>query len=114
QRFSGDCSVWRGLHEVTAEPEEELPFAITHGTDGIDRIPAVLTMRIEPELALDGIEEMLRHSFPDTHRAIALHIGMSTHRHHTGASLSDVSLRQRKIDDLLDGCHSVAVLCQSH
>ena len=50
----------------------------------------------------------------DAHRAVALHVGVATHRQQPSAWLPDVALRQRQVDDLADSGHCVVMLRQAH
>ena len=113
-RLDGDAGVRRGLHEVAAEPDEDLGFAVAEGANRIDGVEAVFARRIEAELLLECVQEMLGRLLPDAHRPIALNIGMTAHRAQARTTLADIALGEGNIDDFLDRRDRVVMLGQPH
>src|SRR6185295_18484336 len=60
------------------------------------------------------IQEQLGWPFPNTNRAIALHVAVTTHRTEACARFSDLATQQHQVDDLLDVRDGIAVLRESH
>ena len=104
----------RGLDEVAAEADEDVGLAVPQGPDRVDGVVAVLARRVEAELGLQRVQEVLRRPLPDAHRPVALHVGVAADRQQSGARLADVALGEGQVGDLLDGGHRVAVLGQPH
>jgi hypothetical protein len=68
----------------------------------------------EAELTPELRHEVVVHPLPDSHGAIALHVGMPAHRARSGALPADMSAEQQKIHHLLNGGDRVLVLGQPH
>ena len=89
-------------------------LAVAQRADRVDGVEAVLARRVEAELLLQRVEEVLGRPLPDAHRAVALHVGVAADREQPGAGLADVALREGEVGDLLDGGDRVAVLGEAH
>ena len=63
-RLHGDVGVRRGLHEVAAETDEDVGLAVPQRADRIDGVQAVLAGRVEAELLLQCVEEVLAAAAP--------------------------------------------------
>ena len=99
QRGLGDRGVRSRRREVAAHAHEHLGPAVAHGADRIDGVDTVLTRADDAEALVEGGKELLGHLLPDAHRAIALHVGMSTHRAQSGAGLADHPAHQQHVGD---------------
>src|SRR5258708_11309780 len=85
-----------------------------HRLDRMHGIPAVPSRWPKTEFCAQSIKKIRAWLFPDTHRAIALHVAMTTHRAQTRAGLSHLSAQQHQVDDLLDIGDSILMLSQAH
>lgn len=110
----GDRAVGGGPDEVARDPQEDLDPAFSHRPDRVHRVQPVGAWRVEAEFPLQGVQEGVRHLFPDTHRAVALHIAVAAHRTGTRARPSQVPAQHQEVDDLPDGGDTVLVLGDSH
>src|SRR4029453_19679848 len=102
QRRSGDLRVRGGLYEVPAKTDEDLGPPIAQSANRIDSVETVLPRRLKAKFGLQPIEKVCGRRLTDAHRAVALHVGVATHRQQSSAWLSDIALRQRQVDDLAD------------
>ena len=110
QRFGGIFRVRCRGEKISAHAEEELNFPFVHLLDCFDRVGAVLARRTELKFAAELIKKRVAHPFPNSHRAIALHIRMTAHRTRTGAGSTNIAAEEQKIHDFLDGGDGVLVL----
>src|SRR6266404_1469782 len=85
-----------------------------HRLDRMHGIPAVPARRPKTEFCAQSIKKIRAWLFPDTHRAIALHVAMTTDRTQTRAGLSHLSAQQHQVDDLLDIGDRILMLSQAH
>src|SRR4029453_10924706 len=114
QRRSGDLSVRGGLYEVSAKTYEDLGPPVAQRTNRVDGVKTVLPRRLEAKFGLQPVEKVCGRRLTDAHRAVALHVGVATHRQQSRAWLPDIALGQRQVDDLADSGHCVVMLGQAH
>ena len=103
-----------GGEKVAAHAEEELNFSLVHLLDCLDRVGATFARRRELKFASEFIGKRITHPFPNSHRPIALNVGMTAHWTRSGAPASDVSTEEEKIHYFLNGRDGVLVLRQTH
>ena len=113
-RLLGHLGVRRRRGEVAAECDEDLRLTVAQRADGVHGVQPVLARRVEDELLLDRVEELLRRALPDPHRPVALHFGVPAHWEQARTGPADVALQQGDVGDLLDGRDRVAVLGDAH
>ena len=63
-RVPRDVGVGRGVHEVAAEADEHVGVAVAQGANAVDGVEAVLAGRVEAELGLQRVEEVLGRDVP--------------------------------------------------
>ena len=100
--------------EVAAHREEDACLPVAQRLDRVHRVVAVGPRRVDPELLLQRVEEVVGHPLPDAHRAVTLDVGVAADRAQPGAGLADVALEEREVGDLLDGGDRVPVLGDAH
>ena len=88
--------------EVAGETDEDFGLPVAHGPDGVHRVQAVLGRWSEPELALQSVQERLRHPLPDAHRAVALHVAVPAHRADAGPGAAEIAAQHEEVDDFAD------------
>src|SRR6476619_2677798 len=87
--------------KVTTEREENFDLPVVHGLNGVNRVEAMISRRLEIKYFTELVEERLSRSFPDTHCAIALHVTVPAHRTQTRAGFSDLPAQKHQVHDLL-------------
>ncbi len=70
--------------------------------------------RFKIEFAAKAVEKSIRRPFPDSHRAIALHIAVPANRTKPRARFSNLPAQQHQVHDLLNVGHGIFVLSQAH
>ncbi len=80
----------------------------------MDCVQPRLSRRLETKFCGEPIQKFFARSFPNPHRAIALHVAVTAHRAQTGARFSELSAQQHQVNDLLNIRHRVFVLSQTH
>ena len=114
QGFGRIFSIGGGGQEIAAQAEEEPDLASPHLFDCFHGVGAMLSGRSELKFLAELLHESVAHAFPDSHGAIALHVGMAADRTGSRAGPADVAAEQHKIHDLLDSGDGILVLGQPH
>src|SRR5262249_15618688 len=99
---------------VAAECEEDFGTSIVHSMNRADRVVAMIARRFEIKGLTQPIKKSLGRSFPNTNRAITLYVAVTAHRTQTRTGVSNLATQQHQVDDLLDVCDGVAMLCEAH
>ena len=107
-------AVRRSRGEISTHGEEHLGATVVHGLDRVDRVEARLARRCESERIAEAVEEIVRHSFVDAHRAVALHVGVTADRARTCTGLADVAAQQQQVVEHLDRGNAAVVLGDAH
>ena len=100
--------------QVAAHADERTRAPVADGTHGVHRIVAMGEREREAVTLPDGIDQRLRRLFRDTHRAVALHVGVTADRCDAGAGLADVPAQQQQVGHLLHVLRATAVLGHAH
>src|SRR6185295_19418507 len=88
--------------------------SVVHRMNRTHCIVAMVSRWLEIKGFAETIQEQLGWPFPNTNRAIALHVAVTTHRTEACARFSDLATQQHQVDDLLDVRDGIAVLRKSH
>src|SRR6185312_16734537 len=85
-----------------------------HRFDCLDGVVTMSSRRLKTEFSSKLVEKSVRRSFPNPHRAIALHVAMAAHRAEAGSGFSYLTAQQHQVHNFLNVGHRVLVLRQSH
>src|SRR5258707_14474342 len=78
------------------------------------RVITMKARRVKIELRAQLLQKLLAWLFPNSHRAIALHVAVAAHRTQPGPRLPNLSAQKHEVDALLNVCDSVLMLGEAH
>ena len=100
--------------KIPTHREEDFSPARVHRLDRLDGVIPWILRRIEMKFGFELIQKFIARPFPNTHRAVALHVAMTANRAHPGAGLTDGAAQEQQVDDLLNRGDGIMALGQSH
>src|SRR6185503_3408297 len=114
QPIGGVLSIRRCRQKISAQRKENFGLACMHRLNSAHGIMTMTAWRLKIKLRAQLVEKCIARPFPNSHRAIALHIAVSPYRAETCARFSHLPAQEHQINDLLNVSHRVLVLCQAH
>src|ERR1700677_1128375 len=111
RRISGVRNV---RDEVAADPKEYLYVPFAHFVERFNGVVAPFRRWDEVKLASERFEKGLSGPLPDSHRAVALDVGVPAHAARSRAGSSHVPAQQEKVHDRSDIVDAVLLLRQTH
>src|SRR5258708_35830951 len=91
QRIGGVFSVGRCGEKVSAQGKEYFCLALVHRLDRMHRVVTMKARRGKIEFPAHLIQKVFAWLFPNSHRAIPLHVAVTAHRTQTTSRVANRS-----------------------
>ena len=96
--------------EVAADGKKYFYVSVEHRVQRFDRVVARFLRRFKLKLLFQSVEKSLGRTLPDSHGAVALHVGVAAHADRARAGAPDVAADQQQIHNHRDIVDAVALL----
>ncbi len=113
-RGLGPLAVRRGTREVATQRDEGLRLALLQRRQALHGVVALRTRHADAVARFQRLDQPGGRLLVDTHGAIALDVGMATHRTGTGTGTAEVPPEQQQIDDLAHTLDGMQMLGDAH